>query len=71
MYFIKVSVPYYIPNFQIQVTDERGYTSYIDTGVPNCPGSQFPQGELDYLAECNPTKTFTMRELPAYQFPTN
>ena len=46
--------------YKIKVIDEKGYASYMLTGVSQWYKPEYLDVSLEYYRGCNPTKQFTL-----------
>ena len=44
--------------YKIQVCNESGFKSLLETGVSTMYKEEYLQEHINYLQECNPTKSF-------------
>ena len=44
--------------YKIQVCDESGFNSLLETGISTMYKKAYLQEHIKYLQECNPTKSF-------------
>lgn len=51
---------YYIDEYLIEVTDEKGFTSVMHTGISKLYKQKVLDEIFEYIRECNPTKQFTL-----------
>ena len=50
----------YIKTYKINVINESGSLSKLDTGISTMYKPEYLQEHINYLQECNPTKQFTL-----------
>jgi hypothetical protein len=50
----------WITNYKINVVNESGSLSILETGISTMYKPEYLQDHINYLQECNPTKQFTL-----------
>ena len=50
----------FITTYQINVVNESGSSSILETGISTMYKPEYLQEHIEYLKECNPTKQFTL-----------
>ena len=54
------SVLKWITTYKIDVVNESGNVSKLETGISTMYKPEYLQEHINYLQECNPTKHFTL-----------
>ena len=54
------SVLKWITTYKINVVNESGNVSRLETGISTMYKPEYLQEHINYLQECNPTKQFTL-----------